>query len=138
MSNVTSNAACSLSKTVFICTAMPSENLRCQDYLERCCIFALRMGAYPIAPLLFFDDEFDLSDRHVKKMIQSWMRGCIRQASEIWVFGDKARGKYKAELNRQAGLGKRIRYFGNGEDGEFTLKRIVGNEVKDVHEAQVE
>ncbi|MCR4622565.1 MAG: hypothetical protein K5663_10845 [Clostridiales bacterium] len=111
---------------IYICPAKPVQNDRDIAHLEECCRFALKQGAQPLAPLLFYAGIVDITDPDQQRMVLSWTRAWIRHASEIWIFDGEPPASMKSELVRSVRKGKTIRYFGKDSNGDYTMIRKIG------------
>lgn len=105
---------------VYICMSRSIESQEDFYFIDRCCRFAVEHGALPLAPLLFYADLYDLTEPQMQYQVLSWTRTWIRNAAEIWVFGDKPLGPLKPEFDSFLNSGKIIRYFGETDSGDFT------------------
>lgn len=104
---------------VYICMSRPIKSQEDFYFIDRCCRFAVEHGALPLAPLLFYADLYDLSEPQMQYRLLKWTSSWIKNAAEIWVFGNKPLDPIKPEFDKFVSGGKVIRYFGETDNGDF-------------------
>lgn len=98
---------------VFICSPLAGameENLR---NARRYCRYAIRQGAIPFAPHLFFTQFMDESDPGQRNLGIVCGLAILEKCNEMWVFGEHLSEGMHRELTHamRSGMRIRIRYF---------------------------
>lgn len=110
---------------VYICPSKPIKTEEDFYRIDQYCRFAIKKGALPIAPLLFYADLYDLSEEDMQKQLLKWTRNWVKIASEIWVFDGETPSQLWDTFDKSLDFGKVIRYFGENDKGKLVQTREI-------------
>ncbi len=96
---------------VYICSPLSGAVERNQEDARRYCRFAVRRGAIPLAPHLYFPQFMDDADPGQRDLALFMDIVLLSKCSEMWVFGERVSRGMSIEIEKAKRKGQPIRYF---------------------------
>ncbi len=96
---------------VYICSPLSGAVERNQENARRYCRFAVRRGAIPLAPHLYFPQFMDDADPAQRNLAIFMDIILLSKCDEMWVFGERVSKGMSMEISKARHKGQTIRYF---------------------------